>query len=52
MAYLLQHKKDYWKELLDKYDPQGTFRKKYDVEDFGFGSDDYEEEGGDTNDNE
>lgn len=35
MAYLLQYKKDYWRELLAKYDPNGTFRKKYDVGDFG-----------------
>lgn len=40
MAYLLQYKKDYWREMLAKYDPNGTFRKKYDVDDFG--EDDYD----------
>lgn len=42
MAYLLQYKKDYWRELLARYDPNGTFRKKYDVGDFG--DDDYDGE--------
>lgn len=39
MANLLQNHKDYWKELLDKYDPQGTFGKK-----FGYGDEDDEED--------
>ncbi|KAE8753118.1 hypothetical protein FOCC_FOCC000041, partial [Frankliniella occidentalis] len=32
MSYLLQYKKKYWDELLCKYDPEGNFRKKYEVD--------------------
>nr|WBW64317.1 CSP6 [Frankliniella intonsa] len=32
MSYLLQYKKNYWDELLCKYDPEGTFREKYEVD--------------------
>lgn len=43
MGYLQQYEKKYWNELLAKYDPKGTYRKKYEIEDFG-------EEGGDDGD--
>lgn len=32
MSYLLQYKKHYWDELLCKYDPEGKFREKYEVD--------------------
>jgi len=32
LAFLLQERKDIWDELLSKYDPDGNFRKKYEIE--------------------
>ncbi|KAK9498834.1 hypothetical protein O3M35_003390 [Rhynocoris fuscipes] len=29
MSFLLQNRRNYWNELLAKYDPEGKFRKKY-----------------------
>ncbi|KAK9878523.1 hypothetical protein WA026_022421 [Henosepilachna vigintioctopunctata] len=29
LAYLLQYHKDYWNQLLEKYDKDGTYRRKY-----------------------
>ncbi|KAL0278742.1 UNVERIFIED_CONTAM: hypothetical protein PYX00_000473 [Menopon gallinae] len=32
MAHLLQYKRNYWNEILEKYDTNGEFRKKYEYE--------------------
>ncbi|KAJ8928805.1 hypothetical protein NQ314_018571 [Rhamnusium bicolor] len=29
VKHLVENKKDWWKELVDKYDPDGVYRKKY-----------------------
>nr|AUF72997.1 chemosensory protein [Anoplophora chinensis] len=29
IKYLVENKRDYWNELLAKYDPEGNYRKKY-----------------------
>ncbi|XP_047000153.1 ejaculatory bulb-specific protein 3-like [Schistocerca americana] len=39
MAWILENKRNYWDELIAKYDPEGNFRKKY-----GYDEDDDEEE--------
>nr|CAJ01490.1 hypothetical protein [Biphyllus lunatus] len=33
IRHLIDNKKDWWKELEAKYDPEGTYRKKYEAED-------------------
>nr|WVD93736.1 chemosensory protein 12 [Graphosoma rubrolineatum] len=33
LSYILQNKRNYWNELLGKYDPKGEIRKKYEYED-------------------
>ncbi|GJQ66518.1 hypothetical protein Trydic_g4505 [Trypoxylus dichotomus] len=37
-AHILQYHRDLWNQLLDKYDPDGTFRKQYELDE------DYEDE--------
>lgn len=32
MAHLQQSEKKYWREILDKYDSDGSFSKKYELE--------------------
>ncbi|XP_059479527.1 ejaculatory bulb-specific protein 3-like [Neocloeon triangulifer] len=32
LLYLLQHRPEWWKELVEKYDPDGRLRKKYEYE--------------------
>ncbi|XP_014277055.1 ejaculatory bulb-specific protein 3 [Halyomorpha halys] len=32
LSYILQNKRNYWNELIGKYDPKGEFRKKYEYE--------------------
>lgn len=39
LGYMLQNKRDWWTELLDKFDKVGLFRKKY-----GIGDDDEDED--------
>lgn len=39
MAFIQLHHPDMWEAILSKYDPEGTFRKKYGIDD-----DDEEEE--------
>lgn len=39
-AHLLQYHREQWNQLLDKYDPEGTFRKQYELD----GDEDYDED--------
>lgn len=40
MAYLLQYRPEYWDELLDKFDPDGTHRRKFGIDVDRFEEDD------------
>lgn len=33
LTYILQNHREDWYKLVDKYDPDGNFRKKYDLSD-------------------
>lgn len=37
-SHLLQYHRDQWNQLLDKFDPEGTFRKQYELDE-----DDYDD---------
>jgi hypothetical protein len=32
LLYLLEHRPEWWQELLEKFDPDGSFRRKYEYE--------------------